>query len=86
VGLDHADHHVHALPLQLARGGQHRVGLADAGRGAEKDLQPMGALVVFGAQQGIGTCFAGFGHATPVKGVSCADYQACQCPVNVTLR
>ena len=36
--------HVHALGLQLARGRQHGVGLADAGRRAEVDAQLAAAL------------------------------------------
>ena len=40
VGLDQADDDVDALGLEAARAQQHRVGLADAGRGAEEDLQP----------------------------------------------
>src|SRR5471030_2260485 len=39
VGLDHADQHLLAIALQFTRGGQHGVGLADAGRGAEIDAQ-----------------------------------------------
>ncbi len=39
VGLDHADHHIGA-GLQLgARALQHLIGLADAGSGADKDLE-----------------------------------------------
>ena len=40
VGLDHADHHVDALPAALLRRLEHRVGLADARIGAEEDLEP----------------------------------------------
>ena len=39
VGFHHADDHVGTLLRPLARGGQHGVGLADAGRRAEKYLQ-----------------------------------------------
>ena len=39
VRLDHADHHVQTLRAQHAGRRQHRVGLADAGGGAEEDLQ-----------------------------------------------
>jgi len=64
VGFDQAHHHIHALTLQLARSRQHRVGLPDAGSGAEKDLQSMVTFVVLGAQQSIGTGFSGgFAHA-----------------------
>ena len=38
VGLDVADHHVHALRLALVRGFQHGVGLAHAGGVAQEDL------------------------------------------------
>ncbi len=40
VGLDHADHDIQPLGLSPARGAQHLVGLAHAGRHAKKDLQP----------------------------------------------
>ena len=40
MGLDHADHDVHAVALAGLGREQHLVGLADAGRGAEEDLQP----------------------------------------------
>ena len=39
MGLGHADQHVGAGLQLFARGGQHRVGLADAGAGAEEDFQ-----------------------------------------------
>ena len=39
MGLDHADQHVGALLARGACGRQHRVGLADACRGAEVDLE-----------------------------------------------
>ncbi len=42
--LDDAHQHVHALVGARAGGLQHRVGLADAGRGAEEDLQPAALL------------------------------------------
>ena len=46
VGLDHADHDVGA-GLQLGvRALQHLVGLADAGGGADEDLEPPGAAVL----------------------------------------
>ena len=40
VGLDDADHDVGALRAQPPRGLEHRVGLADARRRAEEDLEP----------------------------------------------
>ena len=46
VGLDDADHDIDA-GLQLGvRALQHLVGLADAGGGADEDLQPAGAAVL----------------------------------------
>ena len=46
VGLDHADHDIGAgLPLGV-RALQHLVGLADAGGGADEDLEPAGAAVL----------------------------------------
>ena len=44
VGLDQADNDVNAFVLEAARVLQHRVGLADAGRGAEEHLQPAHSL------------------------------------------
>ena len=44
VGLDQADDDIDPLVLEAARVLQHRVGLADAGRGAEEHLQPAGSL------------------------------------------
>ncbi len=44
VGLDQADDHVDALGLDAAGAQQHRKGLADAGSGAEEDLQFAAAL------------------------------------------
>ena len=40
MGLDHADHHVDARLAPGAGALQHLVGLADAGGGADEDLQP----------------------------------------------
>ncbi|MNQ39967.1 hypothetical protein D3C85_536060 [compost metagenome] len=40
VGLDHADDDVVALGFAAAGGAQHLIGLADAGRHAQKNLQP----------------------------------------------
>ncbi len=40
VGLDHADDDIDAFLEARACGGEHLVGLADAGRGAEEELQP----------------------------------------------
>ncbi len=40
VGLDHADDDVLALGLSSPSGAQHLIGLADAWRHAQKDLQP----------------------------------------------
>ena len=39
VGFDDADHDVGAVARARLGGGEHFVGLADAGRGAEEDLQ-----------------------------------------------
>ena len=46
MGLDHADHDIDA-GLQLGMGAlQHLVGLADAGGGADEDLELAGAIVL----------------------------------------
>ena len=47
MGLDDTHDHVDALGALLARGEEHRVGLADAGGRAEEDLQPPTALPGF---------------------------------------
>ena len=47
VGLDAADDHVDALSAGAARGLEHGVGLADAGGGAEEDLQPAARRAAF---------------------------------------
>ena len=39
VGFDHADHHIQSLRTQAPRFQQHRVGLADPGRGTEEDFE-----------------------------------------------
>ena len=44
MGFDDADHHIDAVEAALTRLRQHFVGLADAGRGAEKNLQPAARL------------------------------------------
>ncbi len=49
--LDEADDDVDALVLEAARALQHRVGLADAGRGAEEHLQPARGLPAERRQQ-----------------------------------
>ena len=54
VGLDDADHHVDAVAAQRLAGGQHLPGLADAGGGAEEDLQPPAGLADGLIEQGVG--------------------------------
>ena len=46
MGLDDADHHIGAGLLPGMRALQHLVGLADAGGGADENLQPAGAAVL----------------------------------------
>lgn len=69
--LHQADHHIHALPLQFAGGGEHGERLADAGRGAEENLQSAMALVLHAVEQSVGACFpVNVGHASlPVESV-----------------
>ena len=54
VGLDDADHDVDAFLRRARVRRQHLVGLADAGRGAEEDLQPAARLLLRGLQQRVG--------------------------------
>ena len=54
MGLDQADHDVVAFPLQRLARWEHRVGLADAGRDAEKHLEPAARLLAHQRQQGVG--------------------------------
>ena len=49
--LDHADDDIDAVLAPGLRRKQHLVGLADAGRGAEKNLQPPPPLAVRGASK-----------------------------------
>ena len=66
VRLDEADDDVDALLAQAARGREHRIGLADARRGAEEHLQPTapaaGFLLLDAREQrvGIGTAVGSF--------------------------
>ena len=46
MGLDHADNDIGARLLPGMRALQHLIGLADAGGGADKDLQPAGAVAL----------------------------------------
>ena len=62
VRFDDADDHVDATALELACAVQHRVGLADAGGGAEEDRELAGALALKLADQGIGLFAAGVVH------------------------
>lgn len=53
VGLDDADRDVDAVLLPGAGRGQHGVGLADPGGGAEEDLQPAARLAQRLLEQGV---------------------------------
>ena len=66
VGLDDADHDVDAVfPLGLRRD-QHLVGLADAGGGAEEDLQPAAGLAQRFLEERIGRgALVRFRHGRP---------------------
>ncbi len=76
VGFDHADEDAAAGGCRLAGGGQHRVGLADAGRGAEKDLEPGAAFAVRDREQGVGIgAVRVAGH-----GASIAELRRARCP------
>jgi hypothetical protein len=46
VGFDDADDDIGPLAVLLLRRGQHFIGLADAGCGAEKQLQPAAGLLL----------------------------------------
>ena len=54
VGLDHADHDIDAFALARLGGGEHLVGLADARRGAEENLQPAARLLLRVRKQRVG--------------------------------
>ena len=62
VGLDQARHDIAPARFLGAGGGQHGVGLADAGRGAEKNLQMPAALLLGEGQQGVGRSSLRFGR------------------------
>ncbi len=72
MGLDEADDDVGALGLQPPGALQHRIGLADAGRGAEEDRQLAAARLAGQCQQGvgIGTTVARFASSHDVYGFS----------------
>ena len=55
MGLDDADDDIVAVSLSRARRLQHRIGLADARRGADENPQPAGAafLAPGGLKQGV---------------------------------
>ncbi len=58
VGFDHADDDIDAQLFLPLRGGEHRIGLADAGRGAEEDFQlaarGAGFLFLHADEEGVG--------------------------------
>ncbi len=54
VRLDDADHHVHAVGQSCTARHQHFIGLADAGGGAEKDLQTAARLPLRMVKQRVG--------------------------------
>ncbi len=67
VGLDDTDHDVEASLLARGAFGQHFVGLADTGRGAEEDLQTAAALLRGFTQKGLGrraVTLVGWRHLT----------------------
>ena len=71
VGLDDAHHHVDA-GLELGMGAlQHLVGLADAGGGADKDLQLAGAAVL-----APGRFQQGFRRGTQIGGLALIGHEA----------
>ena len=55
VGLDDADRHVHALPLEAVSLAEHGVGLAHAGRRAEVDLEPSPLLAADQVEELLGS-------------------------------
>ena len=65
--LDQADDDIDAVRLQPPRPRQHGIGLADAGRGAEKQRQPAAPSAARKRQQrvGIGSPFQGCGSRRP---------------------
>ena len=54
MGLDQAHHHVDAVELAAPGRGQHLVGLADPGCGAEEDLEPPAPFLPRLGEQGLG--------------------------------
>ena len=54
MGLDQPDHHVDAVELAAPGGGQHLVGLADAGCGTEEDLEPPAPFLSHFSEKGLG--------------------------------
>ena len=67
MSLDEPDDDIDAFVLQAPRVLQHGVGLADAGGGAEKNLQPASTLPAEGGQKRVrigasGVGSVGWGH------------------------
>ena len=69
VGLDQPGDDVAPAGLLAARRREHGVGLADAGRGAEKNLQMPAPFLLGEGQQGVGRSSLRFvaGHAAPCE-------------------
>ena len=67
VRFDQAGDDIASARLLGARGGQHGVGLADAGRGAEKNLQMPAPFLLGESKQRVGRSSLRFvgGHAAP---------------------
>ena len=75
VGLDDADHHVEAARAQGVRLLEHRVGLADAGRGADVDAQARPVLLLEARQQGVGGRSRVVGHVHRRMGCALVERQ-----------
>ena len=54
MGFDHADDHVQPFGDMGAAGEQHLISLADAGGGAEENLQPAAHVAAGGLEQRLG--------------------------------
>ena len=69
VRLDDADDDIHALLLEPVALLEHLVGLADAGREAEVDLQPAALLLADQRQEllGVGRRVGSCAHPRPVR-------------------
>ena len=83
VGLDDADRHVDALPLEAMPLAEHGVGLAHAGRRAEVDLEPAPLLAADQVEELLGSGAGRFGSGHGLTASECEETLIYRCPGSV---